>query len=126
MYSSFLGCETHAFEIQPAVACRLAMSATASGLDLHVHRNAVHSQSGKLFTFGNIPGNPGGVGLGGVTSGTSNNAVVSVRLDDIFNSSSILFMKIDTEGNEFEVLKSARNLLSSKRIKFMVIEIRPR
>ena len=125
LYAAAMGCKTHAFEIQPEVACRLQMSITASNLDVTLHRKAVHSEAGKELTFGNIPNNPGGVGI--VDGGQdSTRSVKSVRLDDVFGASSdIVFMKVDTEGNEFHVLKSAENLLSGQQIKYMVVEVRP-
>ena len=128
LYASALGCRTHAFEIQPAVICRLEMSMLASNLDIQLHRKAVHSESGKIFSFGSSPTNPGGVGITkAVSAGEEPTEVESVRLDDMFfeAQSQILFMKVDTEGNEFEVLKSAEKLLAEKRIKYMVIEVRP-
>ena len=114
LYSGALGCETHAFEIQPEVACRLEMSIRASNLSVKLHRNAVHSEGGKELTFADNPSNPGGVGIrAGVQDSTR--LVKSVRLDDVFDASrSIIFMKIDTEGNEFEVLKSAERLFVCK------------
>ena len=101
------------------------MSITASNLDVTLHRKAVHSEAGKELTFGNIPNNPGGVGI--VDGGQdSTRSVKSVRLDDVFGASGdIVFMKVDTEGNEFHVLKSAENLLSGQQIKYMVVEVRP-
>ena len=106
-----LRCPTHAFEIQPAVACRLEMSIKASALDVQVHRNTVRSEAGKTFIFPNLPQNPGGVGLGGEAP-----EVESVRLDDVFADSGvqIAFIKIDTEGNEFEAGAYTRPLFSSK------------
>ena len=47
LYAASLGCPTQAFEIHPAVACRLEMSIKASSLDVLLHRKAVHSQPGK-------------------------------------------------------------------------------
>jgi len=125
LYAAALGCKTHAFEIQPEVACRLEMSITASNLDVTLHRKAVHSEAGKELTFGNIPNNPGGVGI--VDGGQDpTRSVKSVRLDDVFGvSSNIFFMKVDTEGNEFHVLKSAETLLTAQQIKYMVVEVRP-
>lgn len=128
LYSASLGCPTHAFEIQPAVACRLEMSIQASSLDVTLHRNAVHSEAGKTFTFANLPSNPGGVGITGEASGGATSlTVTSVRLDDLFADSAgdVVFMKIDTEGNEFEVLKSAERLLSAHKIHNIVVEVRP-
>ena len=127
LYSASRGCDTHASEIQPGVACRLKMSALASGLELHIHRKAVHSQSGRLFKVGSNAENPGGVSLGSPADENAYGAVESVRLDDMFPppNFSVLFMKVDTEGNEFEVLKSAEALLSQRLIQYMVIEIRP-
>lgn len=128
LYSASLGCPTHAFEIQPAVACRLQLSISASSLNVTLHRRAVHSEAGKTFTFSNVPSNPGGVGLTGeAPDGTTEVTVESVRVDDMFadGKGDVLFMKIDTEGNEFEVLKSAERLLSTHRIHYMVVEVRP-
>jgi FkbM family methyltransferase len=127
LYSASLGCPTHAFEIQPAVACRLQMSIRANALDVTLHRNAVHSVAGKTFTFPSLPSNPGGVGISKEAFDSSaSRTVTSVRLDDLFDKlkGGVLFMKIDTEGNEFEVLKSADGLLSAQKIFNFVVEVR--
>ena len=43
---------------------------------------------------------------------TGRNIVKTVKLDDLFqDEADIIFMKVDTEGHEFEVLKSAERLL---------------
>ena len=122
------GCPVHAFEMQPAVACRLEMSIKASGFShVTLHRAAVSSISGKLYSFNTLPSNPGGVGLQQeLTKGTAGETTVgTVNLDEMFiDKSNIVFMKIDTEGHEFEVLKSAKQLLKEQKIKNIVVEIR--
>jgi len=123
------GCPVHAFEIQPAVACRLEMSIQASGFShVKLHRAAVSSISGRTFSFRALPSNPGGVGLQGEVheDETGRNIVKSVKLDDLFQDeeTDIIFMKIDTEGHEFEVLKSAERLLKEHKIRNVVVEIR--
>lgn len=123
------GCPVHAFEIQPAVACRLEMSIQASGFShVKLHRAAVSSISGKTYSFRALPSNPGGVGLQGEVheDETGRNIVKTVKLDDLFHQdeADIIFMKIDTEGHEFEVLKSAERLLKEQKIRNIVVEIR--
>ena len=56
----------------------------------------------------------------------TSNIVTTVTLDNLFlgKVESIPFMKIDTEGHEHEVLKSAKLLLSRDIIKYLVVEIR--
>jgi hypothetical protein len=74
---------------------------------------------------------PGGVSLAGEVEGTEPNehggrVVTTVRLDKEFATvRSVPFLKIDTEGNEMEVLKSAEGLLARKAIKSLVVEFRP-
>lgn len=122
------GCPVHAFEIQPAVACRLEMSIQASGFShVKLHRAAVSSISGKSYSFRALPSNPGGVGLQGEVheDETGRNIVKTVKLDDLFqDEADIIFMKVDTEGHEFEVLKSAERLLKEHKIRNIVVEIR--
>lgn len=67
-------------------------------------------------------------GGGGATGETTRPTTVSTaRLDDMFFDDSkgdVLFMKIDMEDNEFEVLKSAEKLLTARRIHNVVAEVR--
>ena len=92
-----------------------------------LHRAAVSSISGKSYSFRALPSNPGGVGLQGEVheDETGRNIVKTVKLDDLFqDEADIIFMKVDTEGHEFEVLKSAERLLKEHKIRNIVVEIR--
>jgi hypothetical protein len=49
--------------------------------------------------------------------------IMSLRpLDDIFPSEDVHLLKIDVEGFEKTVLKGAKNLMSSKRVKYLISE----
>jgi len=130
--ASNYGCAVHAFELQKDIACRVRMSAAANSLNklITVHNNAVSSIDGKQVTFHGNEKNPGGTGMKDVVSDThrveTSNIVTTVTLDNLFlgKVESIPFMKIDTEGHEHEVLKSAKLLLSRDIIKYLVVEIR--
>lgn len=133
LYAASLGCPTQAFEIQPAVACRLEMSIKASSLNVILHRKAVHSEPGRRLTLPSShiqrdPATERGEGLAGAASegATLPLTVTSARLDDMFADSKgdVLFMKVDMEDNEFEVLKSAERLLSAQKILNIVVEVR--
>ena len=52
--------------------------------------------------------------------------VTTVRLDEEFASvTSVPFLKLDVEGNEMEVLRSAEGLFHRKAIRSLVVEVRP-
>ena len=94
---------------------------------IQVHQLAVTSvgKPGDLFSYGDVPGNPGGVGLGGAAQHKHVNTVESVRLDTMFaHVKSVPFMKIDVEGGEFKVLKSAEGLLKRGALHSCVVEVR--
>ncbi|MEX0932605.1 MAG: FkbM family methyltransferase [Candidatus Pacearchaeota archaeon] len=46
------------------------------------------------------------------------------KLDDLFKKEKIDFIRMDSEGYEFEILKGAKNIL--KNVKFMFIEVHPK
>jgi FkbM family methyltransferase len=62
-------------------------------------------------------------GHGGLTNNisSSNCGVVTIKLDDYFDSIDVL--KIDTEGADALVLEGAQNLLSQKKIKVVFFEV---
>ena len=109
---------------------RVRAAAISLNIVITVHNNAVSSFDGKQVTFHGNEKNPGGTGIKDVVSDThrveTSNIVTTVTLDNLFlgKVESIPFMKIDTEGHEHEVLKSAKLLLSRDIIKYLVVEIR--
>jgi FkbM family methyltransferase len=131
--ASLHGCVVHAFEMQKDIACRLSMSASSNSLInelIFVHNVAVSSIDGEKKSYNTNEQNPGGTAVMDVvatdTHDETSNIVTTVTLDNLFYGKveSIPFVKIDTEGHEYEVLKSAKLLMSRNIIKHLVIEIR--
>jgi len=128
--ASRFGCVVHAFEMQKDIACRVRMSASSNALDelISVHNVAVSSMDGQEKSYTTNERNPGGTGVVDVVKAgdETSNIVSTVTLDSLFYGKveSIPFVKIDTEGHEYEVLKSAKLLLSQNIIKHLVVEIR--
>jgi len=131
--ASRFGCVVHAFEMQKDIACRVRMSASSNAFDelISVHNVAVSSMDGQEKSYTTNERNPGGTGVvdvveAGLSGDETSNIVSTVTLDSLFYGKveSIPFVKIDTEGHEHEVLKSAKLLLSQNIIKHLVVEIR--
>ena len=131
--ASLYGCVVHAFEMQKDIACRLRMSASSNALNefIFVHNVAVSSIAGEQKSYNTNENNPGGTGLMDIVTSDArvdetSNIVSTVTLDNLFYEKveSIPFIKIDTEGHEYEVLKSAKLLMSRNIIKHLVVEIR--
>ena len=132
--ASLHGCVVHAFEMQKDIACRLSMSASSNSLInelIFVHNVAVSSIDGGKKSYNTNENNPGGTAVMDIVATDTHydetlNIITTVTLDNLFYGKveSIPFVKIDTEGHEYEVLKSAKLLMSRNIIKHLVIEIR--
>jgi FkbM family methyltransferase len=119
--------------MQKDIACRLRMSASSNALNefIFVHNVAVSSIAGEQKSYNTNENNPGGTSLMDIVTldarvDDTSNIVSTVTLDNLFYEKveSIPFVKVDTEGHEYEVLKSAKLLMSRNIIKHLVVEIR--
>lgn len=123
-YAAALGCRVHAFEPQTQLQPFIQSSVFVNGFEniYTLHQNIVSDTDTPLYMM-----NPGGGNIGGasVCGGPSDGChrVDSVRLDDMINvADPVLLMKIDVEGHEPHVLKSALRSFADGRIKNIVME----
>ena len=131
-----LGCRTIAVDAQPFCLVRLSSSASINGYltDFGVKWGAVSDQSSLSF-------NVGATKCSGLWSASNesdwinkeSNRVVKVTsismeriLNDYFQANSIItIMKIDAEGSEMNIIKSALPFLKDRRILNLIVEIVP-
>lgn len=133
LHAAARGCRVHAFELQRRVWRALSLSVLLNGFDTRpgvtVHHAAVYTEAGKSFTFTG-PGavNPGGTGMAQASEGAVDDRELTTRsvvLDEVLaGEERILFMKVDVEGNEPAVIKSAEGLLRRHAIAHLVVELR--
>jgi FkbM family methyltransferase len=119
-YFSVLSCEcgaahVHAFEPNPAVRSLLLRSAKLGSGDIAVVPAACSDHDGRTDLFISTPAN---TGMSSVKRKTENSVEVDViTLDGYARRTGARpdLIKIDVEGNEFEVLSGARSLLETAR-----------
>lgn len=128
LYAAALGCRVHGFEPQSNLQPFIRSSVLVNGFDdvYTLHQTIVSDTQTPLYMM-----NPGGGNIGGasVCTGPSEFClqVDSVRLDDVISASDpLLLMKLDVEGHEPQVLRSAVRALADGRIKNMVMEFSPK
>lgn len=115
-----------AFEPAPAQADRAQASieSAARGARVALERSAVGAESG-LVTF-DVTGE--GTGNSGIATGAARGEAIEVpllRLDDyppIAGDAAIPLVKVDTEGNDFNVIRGAQALFDSQRIEMLQFE----
>jgi len=131
-----LGCRTIAVDAQPWCLIRLSSSASVNGYssDFGVKWGAVSDQSTLSF-------NVGATKCSGLWSASNESdwinkestkevKVTSISMESIMNnyfqaSQRITMMKIDAEGSEMNIIKSALPFLKDRRILNIVVEIAP-
>ena len=120
MYAAACGCEVFIFEVQPNMVDLIRTSAALNNFStsrVHIMQNAVSDlPSNSKLTFSRQGGSTT------VSNGTL--SVSTIRLDDIKwpSRSSILMLKVDVEGFELNVLRSAEKLFREKRIHHLIFE----
>jgi FkbM family methyltransferase len=124
LYAAACGCHVYIFEVQPDMVDLIQTSIAVNNFSssrVHVINKAVSdlpSDSQLAFRV-----------AGGDTTATSGSLQVStIRLDDMKwpLDSTILLLKIDVEGFELNVLRSAEKLFREKRIQHLIFEYSPR
>jgi FkbM family methyltransferase len=120
LYAAACGCEVFIFEVQPDYADLIRTSITLNNFStsrVHVLQKAVSD----LPSNSQLRFSPEG-GDTRVSEGTLR--VPTIRLDDIQwpPKSSILMLKVDVEGFELNVLRSAENLFRRNRIHHLIFE----
>ncbi|UJR32301.1 hypothetical protein I4U23_019765 [Adineta vaga] len=122
LYAAACGCTVYIFEIQPDMVTLIRSSINHNSFSssrVHLYHNAVSDlPAGSTVKF--MPGDGSTAASGG------NVSVETMRLDDIPWSSNFIYMlKIDVEGFELNVLRSAKNLFAEKRIRHLIFEYTP-
>jgi FkbM family methyltransferase len=119
LYAAACGCTVYMFEIRSdMVALIRASIAENSFPDSRVH--VFHNGVSDVPSDGVMYYSPGG---GSTTNTEDPILVVSIRLDDVqWSSSSIFLLKVDVEGLEPKVLRSAKNLFAEKRIQHLIFK----
>ncbi|CAF1243988.1 unnamed protein product [Rotaria sordida] len=120
LYAAACNCQVLFFEVLPNMVDLIRTSISLNNFStsrVQIMQNAVNdlpSNSQLQFT-------PGG-GETTVSNGTLN--VSTIRLDDVHwpPNSSILLLKVDVEGFELYVLRSAEKLFREKRIHHLIFE----
>ncbi|CAF0712227.1 unnamed protein product [Adineta steineri] len=120
LYAAACGCQVYIFEVQPEYANLIRTSIALNNFStsrVHILEKAVNDlPSNSKLTFSQ---------KGGDTTASEGNLTVStIRLDDIKwpLNSTILLLKVDVEGFELNVLRSAEKLFSENRIHHLIFE----
>jgi FkbM family methyltransferase len=117
-----------AFEPEPGNAERLRENITRNGFsNVEIHTVALTNRSGEtVLRLGSDPMNHSTVAAGTDSDHRGRRVVEMRALDDVWRergSPTISFVKVDTEGSEFEVLEGAAELLAAER-PTLLVEVR--
>ncbi len=120
LYAAACGCQVYLFEVQPEMVNLIETSIAINNFSssrVHLLHKAVSNLPSNSQLAFNISG--------GSTTATNGSLHVStIRLDDVQwpPNSTILLMKIDVEGFELNILRSAEKLFREKRIHHVIFE----
>ena len=120
LYAAACGCQVYMFEVQPNMVDLIETSIAVNNFSssrVHVINRAVSDlPSNSQLTF-SIAG-------GDTTARNGSLNATTIRLDDFSwpKQSKILLLKIDVEGFELNVLRSAEKLFLDKRIEHLIFE----
>jgi FkbM family methyltransferase len=120
LYAAACGCQVYMFEVQPNMVDLIETSILTNNFSssrVHIINKAVSNlPSNSSLTFSIAGGDTTAM------NGTLN--VTTIRLDDIqwSKQSTILLLKIDVEGFELNVLRSAEKLFRENRIQHVIFE----
>jgi FkbM family methyltransferase len=122
LYAAACGCTVYLFEIRPDMVALIRASIEANSFpDSRVHlfdRAVSELPSDSIMHY-----SPGG---GSTTNTEDPIPKVTIRLDDVqWSSPSIFLLKVDVEGWELNVLRSAKNLFDGKHIQHLIFGYRP-
>ncbi|CAF1254847.1 unnamed protein product [Adineta ricciae] len=122
LYAAACGCTVYMFDAQYDMIKLIRSSIIHNKFPadrVHVYHNVVNN----LASHTNVSYPPGD-GSSVVTDNSV--SVETIRLDDVqWSSKSIFILKIDTEGSEIQVLRSAKKLFSQKRIRHLLCSYSP-
>ncbi|CAF0795604.1 unnamed protein product [Adineta ricciae] len=120
LYAAACGCQVYLFEVQPDMIDLIQTSINVNDFPSSrvqlVHKAVTDLPSNSNLTF-SIAG-------GSTTAANGTLSVSTIRLDDIQwpLNSKIFLLKIDVEGFELHVLRSAQNLFRNQRIQHVIFE----
>lgn len=120
LYAAACGCQVYIFEVQPDMVDVIKLSIVANKFPstrVRIINKAVSNKpSGSTLKFL--------IADGSTTAQNGSLTVETIRLDDVQwpIESKILLLKIDVEGFELDVLRSAENLFRQKRIEHLIFE----
>ncbi|UJR32299.1 hypothetical protein I4U23_019763 [Adineta vaga] len=122
MYAAACGCTVYMFEIQSDMISLIRSSIQHNAFSdsrIFVYHNAVSDEpNGTTVTY--VPEGSATKISDGISS------VQTIRLDDIvWTSSSIYILKVDVEGFELNVLRSAKSLFAKRRIRHLIFKYTP-
>jgi FkbM family methyltransferase len=122
-----IGFEPHpgVFALLEANAARWAVISDIAPVELHEAALSDHGGSGELATGARFDANMGLAALHSPSDAAPDgelHTVVLKRLDDCVPTGLIGLLKIDVEGHEAEVLRGARALIESGRVRDVVFE----
>ncbi|UJR32300.1 hypothetical protein I4U23_019764 [Adineta vaga] len=122
LYAAACGCTVYLFEAQPDMIKLLHSSIKQNIFPttrVHVYHNVVTN----LPSNTNVSFPPGD---GSVAMVDNPVTVRTIRLDDVqWPSPSIFMLRIDVDGSEFNVLRSAKKLFTQKRIQHLLFTYTP-
>lgn len=120
MYAAGCGCHVYIFEVQPKM-CDIIKTSIAinnfSSSRVHlIHRAVSTLPSNSTVTFLEAEGD--------TKAANGSLQVSTIRLDDADwpANSTIFLLKIDVEGSELSVLRSAEKMFKEKRIRHLIFE----
>jgi FkbM family methyltransferase len=120
LYAAACGCQVYIFEVLPNMVNLINASIALNNFStsrVHIIQNAVSDlPSNSKVTFSEQGGS--------TTASNGTLTVSSIRLDDVKwpPQSTILMLKVDVEGLELNVLRSAEKLFREKRIHHVIFE----
>ena len=120
LYAAACGCQVLIFEVQPSMVDLIRTSIALNNFStsrVHVLHRAVSDLPSNSQVAFSSRGDQ-------ITVSSDSRPVSTIRLDDIAwpSQSSILMLKIDVEGFELNVLRSAEKLFGEKRIDHLIFE----
>jgi FkbM family methyltransferase len=128
VYSAVMGCKTISFEPQSRMMKHIIMSMGLNGVpenNYKLYNSAVSDETGGNLVLQDLKvGNLGGIKVSKTNSRDTGNTMTTVRLDDVVKED-VLMLKIDVEGHEPNVIRSASKLFETYVVHNIIIEWDP-
>jgi FkbM family methyltransferase len=122
LYAAACGCTVYLFETRLDMVALIHASIEENSFPdsrVHVFHNGVSDVPSNSIMRYSPPADP-------ATNTEDPIPVVTIRLDDVqWSSPSIFLLKVDVEGLELKVLRSAKNLFDGNRIQHLIFKYTP-